>query len=119
MAAADGGRVGIELEPGDEHYEVTRRLSDKILTAFNHAYAMGEVEIAEQLRRVLIENENGHGVAEKRDSHDPLGQAERWVAFVEARNQYKWVCQNHPSEPAAVEDALLAMKEAYQRWSDS
>ena len=26
-------------------HEVTRRLSDKILTAFNHAYAIGETEI--------------------------------------------------------------------------
>ena len=34
------------LTSGDDGTEVSRRLSDKILNAFNHAYAVGENEIA-------------------------------------------------------------------------
>ena len=32
-----------------------RRLSDKILAAFNHAYSVGETAIAEQLRVLLLD----------------------------------------------------------------
>ena len=41
--------------------EFNRRLSDKILSAFNHAYAIGAVEIAEKLKTVLKENEHNSG----------------------------------------------------------
>lgn len=119
MPTADGGPLVAEPAIGDDRYELTRRLSDKILTAFNHAYAIGEVEIAEKLRHVLIENENGNGAAERRGAHDPLGQAERWIDFAEARNHYKSVCEKHPSQPGVGDEALEAMKEAYRRWTDS
>jgi len=33
------------------------RLSDKILAAFNHAYSVGEYEIAKQLKAALVKNE--------------------------------------------------------------
>lgn len=97
-----------------------RRLSDKILAAFSHAYATGEASIAERLRDALSENER-HGQerfrAEKRNGITPLQRAELWVAFVNARNGYRQACDaGEPGSPAA--DASLAiMKDAYLRWS--
>ena len=37
--------------------DVRRRLNDKILAAFNHAYSVGEYEIAKQLKAALVKNE--------------------------------------------------------------
>ena len=37
--------------------DVRRRLSDKILAAFNHAYSVGEYEIFKQLKAALVKNE--------------------------------------------------------------
>ena len=97
-----------------------RRLSDKILSAFNHAYAIGAVEIAERLKAVLIENErqSGHGDSDRRGDN-PLGQAEHWVGFVEARNSYKKISQVPDADPTRVAEALDDMKAAYQRWSET
>ncbi len=95
-----------------------RRLTDKVLSAFNHAYAVGELEAAERLRDTLslLELNAGPG-GNKRASSDMLGQAELWVGFVEARNHYRAVCERDGREDAEFEDALTAMKVAYQRWS--
>ncbi len=99
-------------------HEITRRLSDKILTAFNHAYAIGETEIADKLREVLDRNEKNNRVeVEQRGNFDPIGQADLWVEFVEARNLYKKVCDNPKPRSGATDKALEAMKEAYRRWS--
>ena len=98
--------------------EITRRLSDKILTAFNHAYAIGETEIADKLRDVLAVNEKSGRVDEEQRGHfDPLGQAELWVEFVEARNRYKKVSDRRGPRPGAADQALETMKDAYRRWS--
>ncbi len=118
MAMIDGRPLHPVAEVGGDSREVTRRLSEKILSAFILAYARGEVEIAEKLRRVLVDTEAVNGSQpENRGRNDPLGQVERWIEFVEARNQYRLVCENRRSEPAAAEWALETMKEAYQRWS--
>ena len=100
-------------------HEITRRLSDKILTAFNHAYAIGETEIADKLRDVLDCNEKNNRVeVEQRGRFDPIGQADLWVEFVEARNLYKKVCDDdRKPKRGAADKALEAMKDAYQRWS--
>ncbi len=99
-------------------HEITRRLSDKILTAFNHAYAIGETEIADKLREVLDCNEKNSRVeVEQRGNFDPIGQADLWVAFVEARNLYKKVCDDRKPPRGAVDKSLEAMKDAYRRWS--
>ena len=104
--------------PSEDRVEVMRRLTDKILAAFNHAYAVGETAIADRLREILAfvesaRNERG----DTHDAYDPLAQAETWVEFVKARNHYKWICENRRNDPAGAADALAAMKEAYRRWS--
>ena len=120
MASIPGEVRAPEVIVSGDRSELTRRLSDKILSAFNHAYAIGEIEIARRLRDVLAKNEVCNALAaELRDQHDPLGMADLWVEFVETRNRYKWVCDHHRSEPGAAEEALEAMKEAYRRWSQS
>ena len=98
--------------------EITRRLSDKILSAFNHAYAIGESDIADKLREVLAFNEKSSQVeVEQRGGCDPLGRADLWVAFVEARNRYKKVCNRRGADDDAANKSLETMKDAYQRWS--
>ena len=100
--------------------DVSRRLSDKILSAFNHAYAVGELEIAAKLKGALKANESrGGGKSENRTEYDPLGQADMWVSFVEARDQYKSINAAASADPSAVATVLEEMKDAYRRWSMS
>ncbi len=96
----------------------TRRLNDKILAAFNHAYAVGEFEVANMLRAALIVGEAKAGVQpDQRHGYDPLCQADLWVAFVEARNDYRGLCGAADDNATNVETALAAMKDAYRSWS--
>ena len=103
--------------------EHKRRLSDKILAAFNHAYAVGEIEVADKLRGALAANVGTQADANqvnggnRRAGYDPLGQADLWVAFVEARNGYKKACEMAGADASAIASALETMKEAYCRWS--
>ena len=98
--------------------DVRRRLSDKILAAFNHAYSVGEFEIAKQLKAALVNNEKPAGPhKEMRKFHDPLGEAELWVGFVNMRNSYRTACDQNNNDADAVANALDAMKEAYRLWS--
>ncbi len=109
MTAADGSGS-----------EVGRRLSDKILSAFSHAYAVGESEIAKQLKTALEANEQRRGDEIKsRAEYDPLGQAEKWVLFVEARNAYKIICNTHQEDSPKALGVLEEMKSAYRLWSMS
>ena len=97
-----------------------RRLSDKILAAFNHAYAVGEIDVAQQLKAALAANEQQGGpFQDMRHGYDPLGEAELWVAFVEARNAYRAVCDSGRHDARAIAESLEAMKEAYRVWSAS
>ncbi len=96
----------------------TRRLSDKILSAFNHAYALGEFEVANLLRSALIAGEAKKGaLADRRRGHDALYRADLWVAFVEARNDYRGLCDTANDDAGTVDAAMGAMKDAYRRWS--
>jgi hypothetical protein len=96
-----------------------RRLSDKILGAFSHAYASGDIGVAAILRRALEEAELGlgHGAKERRQSNTLL-QADLWVEFVEARKAYGRASESQQPDPAEVEDSRREMIEAYRRWSD-
>lgn len=98
--------------------QFNRRLSDKVLAAYNHAYAIDDRETAEQLHSVLVslERRSGRGTEDRRD-HDPLGRADRWAQFIEARNTYNDICAGEGADPDALEEALEAMKNAYQAWS--
>jgi hypothetical protein len=66
--------------------EFNGRLSDKLPAAFNHAYAVGELDIADSLRDILagIDADSNDGV-ERRDEDGTLGQAANlWIRFVGA-----------------------------------
>ncbi len=96
------------------------RLSDKVLAAFNHAYAVGEIEVATKLREILAKLEQervlAHGNRHARAI--ALGQADLWVEFVEARNDYRVACEDELLDNDAVSQVLDQMKNAYSRWSN-
>ena len=97
-----------------------RRLSDKVLAAFNHAYAVGEIEVAASLREILARLDNSQDAgdaAQRRDGAIALSQADMWIEFVEARNDYRVACESENSDPIALDCMLEVMKSAYQRWS--
>ncbi|MFQ6019059.1 MAG: hypothetical protein ACE5KF_12800 [Kiloniellaceae bacterium] len=97
-----------------------RRLADKILAAFNHAYAAGEPGIAGTLRRALEEAERGSGAAAgDRRSSGALAQADLWAAFVDARDAYRRISARARPGPEALEQAETEMLAAYKRWSYS
>jgi hypothetical protein len=100
--------------------EFNRRLSDKILAAFNHAYSVGECAVAAKLRAILVEcqAQRGPSPADRRASR-AVTQADRWVEFVQARDAYRTTRQQPGADPATVAGSLDAMKEAYRRWSAS
>ena len=67
---------------------------------------------------MLAAHENQHGnVGLNHRTHDPLGQIEYWVEFVEARNRYIEVSEPTNTDPSAITEALGRMEVAYQRWS--
>ncbi len=96
-----------------------RRLSDKVLAAFNHAYAVGEIEVASNLREILAKLERDRVIAHSQRQATPvaLSHADLWVEFVEARNDYRMACDDSSLDPTAVANILERMKDAYQRWS--
>ncbi len=97
-----------------------RRLADKVLAAFNHAYAVGAHEVAASLRDVLASVEaQDPFTLQRRHGHQATEQADHWVAFVEARNRYRHAAQDIDADAVTVERALSAMKDAYRRWSAS
>lgn len=97
----------------------SRRLSDKVLAAFNHAYAVGEIDVAAQLREILFKLEQERVLAHghRRATTVALSQADLWVEFVEARNDYRVACEDEALDSEAVTQVLDQMKDAYQRWS--
>jgi hypothetical protein len=55
--------------------QFSRRLSDKIISAFNQACDRGELEVAEHLARALeaaLTRRGGAGADEKRDDVEPV-----------------------------------------------
>lgn len=97
-----------------------RRLADMILAAFNHAYGIGSPEIADRLWSLLAEVENRFAADQmgRASRMNAVHQAERWVEFVEARNRYREALDS-PDSGTRLEQAFLAMKAAYRRWSDT
>ncbi len=110
--------VDTAMDQTGQRRDVRRRLSDKILAAFNHAYSVGEFDIAKQLKAALANNEKQAGPhKEMRKFYDPLGEAERWIGFVNTRNGYRTACDKNNNDPDAVVEALESMKDAYRLWS--
>jgi len=97
----------------------SRRLTDKVLAAFNHAYSVGEVEVARRLREILAEIDDDEIAVPPTDRRgaDALGQADLWMGFVEARNRYRRACDTAPRNVREVAEALVEMQAAYRAWS--
>ncbi len=95
-----------------------RRLSDKILAAFSHAYAEGETAVAAVLRRALEEAErNIAGSGQKRRASGVLAQADLWMDFVEARDFFRRADKAEAPDSKELKRARAEMMEAYKRWS--
>lgn len=95
------------------------RLSDKILAAFNHAYASGVLDTARQLKSLLADVEHRERTANDRHGIGAVERADLWVAFVDARNRYNALSVRKGATPAQLETAIAAMMDAYRAWSDA
>ena len=94
----------------------SRRLADKLLAAFNFAYAVGETDIAAAVKD-LLGDLDGATKEERRQQPSNVEQADLWAAFVEARNAYRAVCATDPDNIESCDAALAAMREAYRAWT--
>lgn len=109
------GRIGPKPQRNaSPRAEPARRLSDKILAAFRHAHMAGRVKIAAQLRDVLATNELGLDGGAWAEA---LGEADRFTAYIEARDTYLAATAAANEDASSVERAYAAMKRAYLRWS--
>lgn len=96
-----------------------RRLSDKILAAFNHAYAAGEEEIARRLHSALVAAERQASVQNpERRIGTALLQAELWVGYIEARNKYLCLAQDSAADQRLLATAEREMRAAHRQWSE-
>ncbi len=94
-----------------------RRLTDKVLAAFNHAYAMGEMELARSLWECLVAAEKlGQQQHQRRRPNQALDLAAEWVAFVDARDRYREVSRLPQTKGEDASDAFRMMRDAYQSW---
>ncbi len=95
-----------------------RRLSDKILAAFGHAYAEGAPGVAAMLRRALEEVEGAfYRAPAGRCAAGALAQADLWVAYVDSRDAFRRASAARTPDPEALEQARAEMMDAYKRWS--
>ena len=118
MATVQIDGLGPDYESVSGTLAITRRLSDKVLAAFNHAYATSELEVAAKLRTVLKITESKRPKGDKRGGYDATAHADLWVGFVEARNTYKVLCEKKAAKAADLESAQEKMKSAYRAWSE-
>ncbi len=97
----------------------SRRLADKLLAAFNFAYAVGETDIAESVRALLQQLDIAdHAIGENRRQHmSNVAQADLWASFVEARNKYRAACAAEGNDAATCDAALSEMRDAYRAWT--
>jgi len=95
----------------------SRRLSDKLLAALNHAYAVGERDVARQLRSILEQVERGVKALGVKRRGNALRDADSWSRFVDARDRYRAVCNDPRFAPEEVGEALDEMKESFRIWS--
>ena len=93
-----------------------RRLTDKVLAAFNHAYAAGEMDLARALWDCLVTAEKLGQPYARRHPNQSLDLAAEWVAFVGARDRYRDVSRTNKGRPEDASDAFRTMRDAYQSW---
>jgi hypothetical protein len=86
MATVQIEGLGPDYENVNGSLEIARRLSAKVLVAFNRAYATGEVEVARKLRSVLKVTDAKRPGGDKRTCYGDVVHADLWVGFIEAYN---------------------------------
>ena len=116
-------RMGRPVEPIRRHDRTVRqgprhgrRLADKLLAAFNHAYAMGEKQLARALWDCLLQAEELGQHFNRRPANEALELAADWIAFVDARDRYREASKSPVRSPDEASEAYRAMRSAYQSW---
>ncbi len=118
MSPLDNFNYDDAMAATGQRSEACRRLSDKILAAFTHAYAVGEQDVAIKLKTALATNEkNANASQNRRASDGAIGQADLWVKFVDSRDGYKKACEKKGANAASIAASLDDMKDAYRQWS--
>lgn len=87
-----------------------RRLSDKILAAFNHAYAQGRRDIADRLLQSLNLCRDLEGADRVSGA---LEQARLWMFYVKARDRF--LSAEEAGDPQ-TDEARQAMRDAHAAW---
>ena len=93
-----------------------RRLTDKVLAAFNHAYAMGEKQLARSLWDCLVRAEKLGQHFNRRPANEALELAAEWIAFIDARDRHHAVSRDPMRSMDEVSETQRAMRSAYQSW---
>ena len=107
--------VSATADPGTPKYN--QRLTDKILAAFNHAYSIGEADLACDLWDTLVAAEKvGAREISGRRPNQALELAALWMTFVDARNRYYTLNEVPEADPRDTGHAFEDMKAAYLQW---
>lgn len=123
-AWTDGVPAG-EQRFGDPKFR--RRLTDKILAAYNHAYGAGEADLAARLKSLLEEAESrelewcerpGGSVLAKpiRRNSKAVHQARLWTRFVDSRRAFVALSIRRDSPQDRLRSAYLGMRNDFARW---
>jgi hypothetical protein len=99
---------------------ITRRLSDKVLTAFNHASATGEFDVPLKSFVTIwqVTEPKRPGWRQAIGGYDAVVQADLWMDFVKLRDTYKVLCEKKAAKASDLATAQEAMKSAYRAWSE-
>ena len=95
-----------------------RRLTDKILAAFTHAYVMDEVELASTLYAGLVFAQDVHEhEAEERAQNQALTLAQYWIRLVDSKRRYEaMLSQGGEAGDPKAEQARNEMRVAFNAW---
>ena len=106
------------LELGQPRY--SRRITDKVLAAFNHAYVLEEIELAQKLWDALVLAEEASlRQHSRRRPNQAIELAEKWVALVDARHRHQKFAKDPAlSSTPEAEDAYADMRMAYRAWME-
>ena len=96
-------------------YPYSRRLTDKVLGAFTHAYALGVQEVSDNLLSMLNEA-HGESTGPVPRRHHPANQASLWVSFVDARRDYESLLNASNADPVELEQARNRMVGIFKHW---
>jgi hypothetical protein len=106
------------MEATGQWSEACRHLSDKILAAFTHAYAVGGQDVAKKLKTALAANEKNAGASQNRRASDGVvGQADLWIKFVDTRGGYNKACDKKGAYASSIAASFDDIKDAYRQWS--